>query len=264
MDNYIYKLNIILSTHNVCSSHGITHAIAVMNHAENALNQAENALNQAENTLNQAENTLNQTTFKFDEKIKRCVKLAALLHDADDRKFFPNNQNYENLRQILDDLPSDEIDLIIKMISLVSSSKNGDRIPEDAIKNEWLLYPRYADRLEAIGIIGIERCFQYALTSKNPLYISTTPYVTTEEELWKVASIERYNRYTGYSDSMIDHYYDKLLCASIFPIRNKYFDKETELRRKPLIDFILMFGKNKQISNEDIITFIKNRTKKLI
>jgi len=79
MDNYIYKLNIILSTHNVCSSHGITHAIAVMNHAENALNQAEN--------------TLNQTTFKFDEKIKRCVKLAALLHDADDRKYFADSNN---------------------------------------------------------------------------------------------------------------------------------------------------------------------------
>jgi hypothetical protein len=97
MDNYIYKLNIILSTHNVCLSHGITHAIAVMHHAENALNH---------------------TTFKFDEKIKRCVKLAALLHDADDRKFFPNNQNYENLRQILDDLPSDEIDLIIKRLNI--------------------------------------------------------------------------------------------------------------------------------------------------
>jgi uncharacterized protein len=238
MDNYIYKLNLILSTHNVCSSHGITHAIAVMNHAENALNQA---------------------TFKFDEKIRSCVILAALLHDADDRKFFPNNQNYENLKQILDDLPSDEVDLIIKMVSLVSSSKNGDRIPEDAIKNEWLLYPRYADRLEAIGIIGIERCYQYGLTSKNPLYISTTPYVTTEEELWNVASIERYNRYTGFSDSMIDHYYDKLLRASIFPIRNKYFDKETKIRRKQLIDFILMFGRNKKISNEDIIIFIKNQ-----
>lgn len=249
MDNYIYKLNIILSTHNVCLSHGITHAIAVMNHAENALNQAEN--------------TLNQATFKFDEKIKRCVKLAALLHDADDRKFFPNNQNYENLRQILDDLPSDEVELIIRMVSLVSSSKNGDRIPEDAIKNEWLLYPRYADRLEAIGIIGIERCYQYALTSKNPFYISTTPFVTTEEELWNVANIERYNRYTGFSDSMIDHYYDKLLRASKFPIRNKYFDKETEIRRKPLIDFIFMFGRNKKISNEDVIIFIKNNTNTL-
>jgi len=238
MDNYIYKLNIILSTHNVCSSHGITHAITVMNHAKNALNQA---------------------TFKIDKKNKNCVLLAALLHDADDRKFFPNNQNYENLKQILDDLPSDEVELIIKMVSLVSSSKNGDRIPEDAINNEWLLYPRYADRLEAIGIIGIERCYQYALTSKNPLYISTTPYVTTEEELWNVASIERYNRYTGFSNSMIDHYYDKLLRASMFPIRNIYFDKETEIRKKPLIDFILMFGRNKKISNEDIIIFIKNQ-----
>jgi uncharacterized protein len=239
MYRYIQRLNVILTTHKVCPSHGIDHAIAVMNHAENALKQA---------------------TFKFDERIKRCVLLAALLHDADDRKFFPDNLNYENLRQVLKELPSDEIDLIIRMVSLVSSSKNGDRIPEDAMTNEWLVYPRYADRLEAIGIIGVERCYQYALTSKNPLYVETTPCVTTEEEMWKVANIERYNRYNGVSDSMIDHYYDKLLRASMFPIRNSYFDKETEIRRKPSIDFVLMFGRNKRISNEDVITFIKNQS----
>jgi uncharacterized protein len=236
MYRYIGRLNKILTTHNVCPSHGIDHAIAVMNHAENALNHA---------------------TFKFDERIKRCVLLAALLHDADDRKFFSDNLNYENLRQVLSESPSDEVDLIIRMVSLVSSSKNGDRIPEDAVDNEWLLYPRYADRLEAIGLIGVERCYQYALTTKNPLYVATTPCVTTEEEMWQVATIERYNRYNGVSDSMIDHYYDKLLRTTMFPIRNSYFDKETEIRRKPSIDFVLMFGKKKSISDEEVKTFIK-------
>jgi len=237
MYRYIQRLNVILTTHKVCPSHGIDHAVAVMNHAENALNHA---------------------VFTVDERTKRCVLLAALLHDADDRKFFPNNTNYENLRNILETSPIDEIELIIRMVSLVSSSKNGDSIPHDAVDNEWLLYPRYADRLEAIGLIGVERCYQYALTTQNPLYVSSTPCVTTEEEMWRVATPERYQHYSGVSDSMIDHYYDKLIRASMFPIKNEYFDKETELRRKPSIDFVLMFGKNKRISNEDVTTFIKN------
>jgi uncharacterized protein len=236
MLRYIQRLNIILTTHKVCPSHGIDHAIAVMSHAENALNHA---------------------VFTIDERTKRCVLLAALLHDADDRKFFPNNINYENLRSVLEDSSSDEVDLTIRMVSLVSSSKNGDTIPPDAIEKEWLLYPRYADRLEAIGLIGVERCHRYALTTNNPLYVSTTPCVTTEEDMWCIATIERYQRYNGTSDSMIDHYYDKLLRASMFPIKNAYFDKETELRRKPSIDFVLMFGKNKRMTNEDVETFIR-------
>jgi uncharacterized protein len=239
MYRYIGHLNKILTTHKVCPSHGIDHAVAVMNHAENALNKA---------------------TFTVDTRIKNCVLLAALLHDADDRKFFPNNKDYENLRSVIHDMACDDVELIIRMVSLVSSSKNGDSIPEDAVRNEWLLYPRYADRLEAIGIIGVERCYQYALTSKNPLYVATTPCVTTEEDMWTVATIERYNSYKGVSDSMIDHYYDKLLRAAMFPIRNEYFDSETNIRRKPSIDFVLMFGRNKSISDEEVKTFIKNHS----
>ena len=32
---------------------------------------------------------------------KLAVLMAALLHDADDGKFFPDNHDYENLRNIL-------------------------------------------------------------------------------------------------------------------------------------------------------------------
>lgn len=56
---------------------------------------------------------------------------------------------------------------------------------------------------------------------------------------------------------MIDHYYDKLLRASKFPIRNKYFDEETEIRRKPLIDFIFMFGRNKKYLMKILLSSLK-------
>jgi hypothetical protein len=56
---------------------------------------------------------------------------------------------------------------------------------------------------------------------------------------------------------MIDHYYDKLLRLSIFPIKNKYFDEECKNRIKPLIKFLIMFGKQKSITMEEIKKFIE-------
>lgn len=237
MQKYIERLSMILTKNNVCRSHGIDHAIAVMNNAQKALNHA---------SFN-----------RFSKEQYECVLLAALLHDADDRKFFPNNSEFENLKDVLQD-KTEYIPLVSKMVDLVSSSKNGDRIPSEAIDNEWLLYPRYADRIEALGVTGIERCFRYALTANNPLYVSTTPCPETEEENWKYATQERYDKYNGKSDSMIDHYYDKLLRASFIPIKNEYFEKVAVERRKALIDFLIYFGKNKRISKEDVEKFIQN------
>ena len=43
------------------------------------------------------------------------------------------------------------------MIKVVSFSKNGDSIEEG--RSEWFYYPRYSDRMEAIGVYGIIRCY---------------------------------------------------------------------------------------------------------
>ena len=230
-------LKIILEEHRVSPCHGISHAKIVMYHAFNALED-----------------------YELSEEDKLAVLLSALLHDADDGKFFPENHNYENLRIILRDNGKTDtfIEKVVYMVSLVSASKNGDNIPPEVVGKEWMLIPRYADRLEAIGVIGIERCLTYSL-SRMPLFISTTPRPKTEEDIWLSATEERYSQYaTGRkSESMIDHYYDKLLRLSIFPIKNKYFDTECEIRRKPLIDFLLLFGEKGTITKEEIEKFIK-------
>jgi uncharacterized protein len=233
LNNYINKLEKLLSDNNVCNSHGIGHSISVLNNARMALDSQKYSITSNERNM---------------------VLLAALLHDADDRKFFPNNKNYENVREILKGENQEFIDGIIKMIDLVSSSKNGDNIPDGML--EWMLIPRYADRLEAIGLIGIKRCWKYGKTTSNPLHTPNTPRPETEEEIWKLASEERYKSYKGSSDSMIDHFYDKLLRASKFPIRNIYFDIESKIRQKPLIDFLLYFSKKSNLSDNDVIDFI--------
>ena len=241
MQIYIDRLNQILTDNKVSECHGLNHAIAVMNNASNALYS-------------------NIHNYNLTDEEKDSVLLAALLHDADDHKFFPDNHDYENLRNILNDKPNDFVYQVMFMVNLVSSSKNGDFIPDYIQQKEWMLIPRYADRLEAIGVIGIERCYMYGKI-KNPvakLYLDITERGFTESELWEIATVERYNSYSGNSMSMIDHYYDKLLRSSLFPIRNSYLDKECDKRRKPIIEFLLYFGKKGCITDEEIIEFIKS------
>jgi len=86
------------------------------------------------------------------------VALAALLHDADDYKLF-KTENNANARAFLDsqDIDRDTADRICTAINAVSFSRNRDRCPE-LLEGKIV---RDADRLDAIGAIGIARTFAY-------------------------------------------------------------------------------------------------------
>ena len=86
------------------------------------------------------------------------VSLASLLHDVDDHKLF-NNENNENARAFLSGsgIPSEKIEEIIKVINSVSFSRNRGRKPETI---EGMIV-QDADRLDAIGAIGIARTFAF-------------------------------------------------------------------------------------------------------
>ena len=89
---------------------------------------------------------------------RQIVALAALLHDADDYKLFKTVDN-ANARAFLESQNVDEatVEKICTAINSVSFSKNRGRCPE-------LLEGRIvqdADRLDAIGAIGIARTFAY-------------------------------------------------------------------------------------------------------
>ena len=57
---------------------------------------------------------------------------------------------------VVDDETANEV---LVMISHVSASKNGNRVPECAKSEPEMLWPRFCDRLEAIGFIGALRCY---------------------------------------------------------------------------------------------------------
>ena len=86
------------------------------------------------------------------------VSLAALLHDADDPKLFHTVDN-ANARRFLaeEKIGDDKADRICGVINAVSFSRNRDRKP-DTLE---AMIVQDADRLDALGAVGIARTFAY-------------------------------------------------------------------------------------------------------
>ena len=95
-----------------------------------------------------------------------AVALAALLHDADDHKLF-DTVNNANARLFLEnhDVNSDKIEFICTIINSVSFSKNRGKTP-DSLEGKIV---QDADRLDAMGAIGIARTFAYGGKHGRPL-----------------------------------------------------------------------------------------------
>ena len=86
------------------------------------------------------------------------VALGALLHDADDHKLFETEDN-ANARRFLDGqgIDADTAERICGVINSVSFSRNRGKKPDTA---EGMIV-QDADRLDAIGAVGIARTFAY-------------------------------------------------------------------------------------------------------
>ena len=89
---------------------------------------------------------------------REIVALSALLHDVDDHKLF-NTENNANARAFLtsNNCEAKEIEQICTIINGVSFSKNRGKRP-DTLEGQIV---QDADRLDAIGAIGVARTFAY-------------------------------------------------------------------------------------------------------
>ena len=64
------------------------------------------------------------------------------------------------------------------MIELVSFSKNKDKVNNNL--EIFAYYPRYSDRLEAIGRIGIVRGYTYGKGRGRKIWVQETPRPLTK------------------------------------------------------------------------------------
>ena len=97
---------------------------------------------------------------------KQIAELAALLHDADDHKLF-QTEDLANARQFLKEnqVSEEETERICAAIRSVSFSRNKDRRP-DTLEGQVV---QDADRLDAMGAIGIARTFAYGGEHGRPM-----------------------------------------------------------------------------------------------
>lgn len=89
---------------------------------------------------------------------KEIVALAALLHDVDDHKLF-HTENNANARAFLSvqHVEPETIEQICRAVNSVSFSQNRGRRPE-SLEGKIV---QDADRLDALGAIGIARTFAF-------------------------------------------------------------------------------------------------------
>ena len=130
------------------------------------------------------------------------VKLAALLHDIADSKFHDGDETIgpKIAREFLESNAVDKVTIqhVINIIENISF-KCGNS--EKAFSSVELDIVQDADRLDAIGAIGIARTFNYGGFKNRPLYnpnIAPNLHMSKEE-------------YKNSEAPTINHFYEKLL-----------------------------------------------------
>ena len=139
---------------------------------------------------------------KEEEADAFTVELGALLHDIADSKFHGGDETVgpKKAREFLESLEVDKsvidhVENIIKYISFKGgNTKQNFRSPELNIVQD-------ADRLDAIGAIGIARAFNYGGFKDRGLY---DPAIAPKLDMTK----EEYKKSTA---PTINHFYEKLL-----------------------------------------------------
>ncbi|MBR4262938.1 MAG: HD domain-containing protein [Bacilli bacterium] len=158
---------------------------------------------------------------------RELVYLASLLHDVDDYKLVgKQEERFINAKTFLkkNNYPQDRIDMICHIISQVSF-KGSDSVTPDTIEGKIV---QDADRLDALGAIGIARTFAFGGNHNSPMHIPGTKFN------FNMNSDEYYNT----TRTSINHFYEKLLLLKdmmntdeakrIALHRHKYMEKYLE------------------------------------
>jgi uncharacterized protein len=126
------------------------------------------------------------------------IRLSALLHDVDDRKLF-DSKDYDNARSFMIDngIPEDLQDRVVHVISQISF-KGKDSVVPDTLEGKIV---QDADRLDAIGAIGIGRAFAYGGSRGRPMHVPGQEFLEDMDA----------DTYYSHENTTINHFYEKLL-----------------------------------------------------
>lgn len=139
---------------------------------------------------------------KAESADKDIVHMSALLHDVADHKLNDGDEE-KGKQRVRDFLLNDGVTLevcerLLTIINEVSFRGAGVETPTTSIESKCV---QDADRLDAIGAIGIARAFMFGGAHQRPMY---DPEIPPKEH----TSFEEYKKRDG---TTINHFYEKLL-----------------------------------------------------
>jgi uncharacterized protein len=157
------------------------------------------------------------------------VKMSALLHDVDDRKLGGNGHQTKDFLQTLP-LSDNAIQTILDTIEAISFAKTGTKPELDTLEQKILFD---ADKLDALGAIGICRAILFGAYAQRPLF---------QEDVFPKAELSKqeYQDLSRKENTTINHFFDKLL--KLHAIMQTEAGKiEAEKRHKFMVTFLTEF-----------------------
>jgi len=169
------------------------------------------------------------------------IELGALLHDVADWKFHGGNHQtgIDKAKKLLRDFKVDNniIDHICHIINNISFKgadvKNDMKTKEGKIVQD-------ADRLEAIGAIGIARVFAYGGHTGREIYNSSI----------KPKMHKSFRDYKNSKSTSINHFYEKMLLIKD-RMNTKTAKKIAQRRHEFLQDYLKQFFKEWEVVRKD-------------
>jgi len=161
------------------------------------------------------------------------IELAALLHDISDAKFNGGDEE-EGSRMAHDFLIRNKVDpeLVVHIETIIKYVSFKGGFPQDQIRSPEFQIVQDADRLDAMGAIGIARAFNYGGFKNRPIH---DPNIPLQDYADSVA-------YHKSNAPTINHFYEKLL--KLKDLMNTNTGKELALERHNyMLDFLEQFGK---------------------
>ncbi len=156
---------------------------------------------------------------------EQIVLLAVLLHDVSDSKYAVDKSDEERILKQLN-LTEQENEHIQAVIAEVSFN-GGNELPTTSIEAKIV---RDADRLDAIGAVGIARTFAYGGAKGRMLYDDA-------EEARAAMSLEDYR---AKSTASVTHFYEKLLLLKDLMVTKKGLEM-AERRHAFMVKFLEQF-----------------------
>jgi len=165
------------------------------------------------------------------------VKMSAILHDVDDRKLNTDGKNTLRFLESIN-LEKAKIEQILSTINSTSFSKSGCN-PQFETNEMKILSD--ADKLDAIGAIGICRAIMFGVSKNRSLF---------DENIFPKSNLtkEEYKNLSRDENNTINHFFDKLLKLKN-AMQTDAGKNEAQRRHVFMVDFLKQFFKEQNLEN---------------